>query len=92
MALPKKGLADLVVARFTKKPPPPAAGAEEEPDGDEGPEPMAPSDDDGDEGAEAGANGKVIIAAQRRGDAEALEEAVKAIVRECLEEQGGAGK
>lgn len=85
MAIPAKKFADVVVARFTKKPPAAAA----EPDGDEGPMPSAPPDGDGDDdGDEPGANGKILIAAQRRGDGEAVEEAIKAIVRECLEEQG----
>lgn len=83
-----KKFADVVVARFTGKKPASAAPAPDgpEPDGDEGPNPAKPSDDDGDE--EPGTNGKVMIAAQRRGDGEALEEAVKAIVRECMEENG----
>jgi hypothetical protein len=80
MAIPGKKFADVVVARFTKKP----TG---EPDGDEGAAPAAPSDDDGDEDKpESGAKGKIMLAATRRSDPEALEEAVRAIVRECMDE------
>lgn len=84
MALPAKKFADVVVARFSKKPPPPLTGGDD--DGDEGPAPAAPLDDDGDE--EGSANGKMALAASKRGDGAAFEEAVKAIVREVLDESG----
>lgn len=84
MALPAKKFADVVVARFSKKPPPPLTGGDG--DGDEGPAPMAPTDGDGDE--EGGANGKMALAASKRGDGAAFEEAIKAIVRECMDETG----
>jgi len=85
MAMPGKKFADVVVARFTKKP----TG---EPDGDEG---AAPDDGDADDsekdGPEPGERGKIVLAAQRRGDPEALEEAIKAIVHDCLKEYGYGG-
>lgn len=82
MAMPAKKFADVVVARFTKKPTGSSGGDEE----------AAPADaaDDGDQDEpEAGAKGKIMLAANRRGDAEALEEAVRAIVRECMDEYNG---
>jgi hypothetical protein len=82
MAMPGKKFADDVVERFTKKP----TG---EPDGDEGTAPAGDAADDGDgdeDKPESGAKGKIMLAATRRSDPEALEEAVRAIVRECMDE------
>lgn len=78
MAMPGKKFADVVVAKLSGKPsmaPPMADDDEDEPDDEDDHAP--------------GERGKIIIAAQRRGDGEALEEAIKSIVEDCMKEYGG---
>jgi hypothetical protein len=77
-SVPARKFADVVVAKFTKHP----AVEPEEPDEDGAKD----GDDEEDEGSEPGERGKIILAAQRRGDPEALEEAIKSIVRDCMDE------
>jgi hypothetical protein len=79
MAMPARKFADVVVAKFTKHPAvePDESAEDETPDKDGAEE---------DEGSEPGERGKIILAAQRRGDPEALEEAIKSIVRDCMDE------
>ena len=85
MAMPGKKFADVVVARFTKRPP--AAAADSSDAGGAAPAPGA-DDDDGDEDAAPGSQGKMALAASRKGDPEAFEEAIKTIVEDCMKEHG----
>lgn len=62
--------ADAVVVRFGKGKPDPAMD-HKEPDGDEAPE--------GDKDEKPGMKGKMLAAALKKGDGEAIEEAVRAI-------------
>lgn len=74
-----KRFADVVVAKLSGKPGdmvPPSADDEDEGDDDE---------------SKPGERGKIILAAQRRGDAEALEEGIKSLVRDCMKEYGVGG-
>jgi hypothetical protein len=84
MAMPGKKFADVVIARIGGKKPgamPAAAGDDDE----------EPDDDDEDD-SKPGDRGKIVLAAQRRGDPEAIEEAIKAIVEDCMKEYGVGGK
>ena len=81
MAASGKKFADVVVAKLSGRSPAgmPPAPDKDEPDKD---------DEDGDDSA-PGERGKIIIAANRRGDGEALEEAIRSIVEDCMKDYGG---
>lgn len=80
MAMPGAGkrFADVVVAKLSGKP------------GDMAP--PAPDDEPDDDDDEPGEQGRVIISAMRKGDSEAVEEAIRAIFEDCMKERDGAGK
>lgn len=84
MAFGKK-FADVVVARFTKKPGATAAAPEPEEPEDESTESEG---DEEEEESNPGEKGKIALAASRRNNPEAFEEAIKSMVHECLEEYG----
>lgn len=71
------GMADAIVMRFGKKP-----GAKPPADADAAGDDAAPGDDSMKEDAPApkpGAQGKILMKAISKGDAEAVEEAIRAI-------------